>query len=641
MTMKKTDEKTVLQDSIPETSQQQNSDEKTALQELAPESASKKASLPPPAWNLTDNFFSSIDDPQIAETKKKILAYVKYLCDQKEHLPKMLAHELLEFVSCYESFIIDARHLSNFATLNLCTQRDNKEAELFEKNIGDFLEQCSNKLKWIHHSLYELPLEKKYEFLSSKKLKHYEEWLTYQLAYRPALSEAIEKAVNKMSGLSEGWHSLYKEMTSKLTFVMGKKTYTLDEITNIAYSDKDKSKRDKALKIMSDEFKKRGYIFAQTLNSIYKTEDTLTKVYYTGQDDRVHLLVDSLDLEAFANGLSREDVLSVASAVTDSYAPVSQRFYKLLAKLQGVEKLCYNDRLINPIEVKRKKIPWESCVNIVVGTLLKFNPALAAIYLPVINENLVHALPQKGKDTGAFCIRGPKPYIFLNYREDFDSVTTFAHESGHAVHHIVSHENAGILNDSTTIALSEIASEFNEKLVFNEFLSVPELSNKDRLNLLIDSVNRQIATIHRQIAFSKFELRVYRERQKGELSEDTITQIYTEEMERYLGFPLDDDAKFGWMAIPHIFNSPFYVRHYAFAGLVVNKLWQIYTQQSIDNFADLYANMLANTGIEDIDALFEPFELDITTPDFWSSAIDPISAEIDEIERLAKIEGLI
>jgi oligoendopeptidase F len=112
-------------------------------------------------------------------------------------------------------------------------------------------------------------------------------------------------------------------------------------------------------------------------------------------------------------------------------------------------------------------------------------------------------------------------------------------------------------------------------------------------------------------------------------------------MERYLGFPLQDDAKFGWMGIPHIFNSPFYVRYYAFAGMVVNKLWQVYKSGKLEDFDEKYVDMLSNTGVESIEDLLEPFGLDINSPDFWSSALEPISAEIDEIERLAKLEGLL
>ena len=394
---------------------------------------------------------------------------------------------------------------------------------------------------------------------------------------------------------------------------------------------------------MSDEFKRHGYIFTQTLNSIYKKEDVVTKIHLSEDDEYsgAEISLDALDLDGFANGLAREDILGIASAVTDSYLPISQRFYKLLAKMQGNETFQYNDRNQNPVKVASKKVSWPECVETILNTIVEFNPQMAMSGINIVNANIIHARPLKGKDLGAFCVSGDKPYIFLNYRNNLNSVLTFAHEFGHAIHHLYSHETAGMLNDNTTITMSEVASIFNEKLIFNKWITNPELSDKEKLNMLIEDVNRQIADIHRQIAFSKFELRAFHERQKGELSEERFSQIYSEEIERYMGIPLQEDAKFGWMGIPHIFNSPFYVRYYAFAGLVVNKLWQVYASGSVENFAERYLDMLSNTGLEGIDDLLEPFELDMSTPNFWTSALDPISNEIDEIERLAKKEGLL
>lgn len=592
-----------------------------------------------PEWDLS-GFFNGIDDPEIENTKKTISDTIQDLIKDKGKLFKMKDYELLTFIRKYEQIIILSRSLLYFASLNVCTQRTNQEALLFEKKIEEFTNKVSDGIGWIRHAMYSLPPEKKIEFLQSQKLRDYQEWMMCYLLLPPALSEAVSRAVRKMSSLSTGWYSLYKQMISKLNFTMGKKTYTFDEISELAHRAKDKATRNKALKVMSDEFSRHGYIFTQTLNSIYKEEDVMCKIHLYNEDED-EICFDALDRDGFANGLDRENVLSIATAVTDSYVPISQRFYKLLAKMSGKQSIDYNDRLINPIKIEERSIPWVEAVKVVIGTLLRFNTEMGTTAVEIVNGNTIHAKPQEGKDAGAFCINGSKPYIFLNYRGGYDSMIAFAHELGHAIHHIYSEVNAGILNDGTTISMSEVASIFNEKLIYNALMSGNELSNQEKLYMLIEDVNRQIADIHRQIAFSKFELRAFRERQSGELSEERFSQIYSEEMERYLGFPLSAEARYGWMAIPHVFNSPFYVRYYAFAGMVVNKLWQVYKSGEIEDFALRYVDMLSNTGLEDIDSLLEPFELDMNEADFWSSALIPISKEIDEIERLAKLEGLI
>lgn len=592
-----------------------------------------------PVWNLS-KFYTGIADPAIEETKTVLRNTVIEMNQQRHALPKFKDFELLAFIRKYEQIVEKSHDLMNFASLNLCTQRDNNEAKIFEKRTEEFVGNIFEQISWVHEAIYALPIEKKYEFLQSQKFKDYSEWLQYNLLLAPSLSEAVRKAVYKFSTITNGWNDLYKQLTSNLKFVIGKKGYTLDEISDMAHCEPNKDKRDRALKVMSEEFKKHGYLFTQTINSILKNEDVVTEIHLSREDDEP-IEYDALDLDAFGNGLDRETILSVATATTDSYVAISQRFYKLLAKLQGKEKIDYNDRLQNPIVVKEKQYSFKDCLQIVLETIGAFSFDLAVTGANIINSELIHAQPMKGKDTGAFCIRGKYPYIFLNYRGNQSSVLTFAHEFGHAIHHLYSHQSSGELNDSTPISMAEVASLFSEKLLFSRFMGEENLSNKERLHLLIEDVSRQIADIHRQIAFSKFELRAFRERQKGEVSEERFTQIYCEEMERYLGFPLQEDAKFGWMAIPHLFNSPFYVRYYAFAGMVVNKLWQAYASGAVEDFAMKYEDMLYNTGFESIDDLLAPFGLNIYAPGFWESALDPISAEIDEIERLAKAEGLL
>ena len=597
-----------------------------------------------PIWDLESSYYSGITDPAISTAKENILKNVQMLAEDKDEIPKMREYDLLAFIRRYEKVIDDIQSLYRFASLTACTDRKSTEKQLFEKQIGEFVDSVAQKIGWVHNTLYSLSWDKKVDLLESAKFKDYQEWLMCNLLLPPALNEATRKAVGKMSTLTNGWHSLYHQLTSKMSFVLDGKNHSLDEIEEVAFSDESKETRDKALKVLSDEFKKYGYIFTQTLNSILKNEDVTTQIYMDGDNDSISRVYeyDSLDADGFANGLNREQILAVATAVTDSYVPISQRFFKLLAQLQGRETINYNDRCINPVPSDNKEIPWSECLQFVCNAMMAFNPAMAMSGINVINANMIHARPMDGKDVGAFCVQGAKPFIFLNYKKNVESMLTFAHEFGHAVHHLYSIENAGLLNDNTPISMAEVASTFNEKLILNQLLASDQLTEQERLHLLVYDVSRQISTIHRQIAFSKFELRAFRERQKGELSEERFTQIYCEEMERYLGFKLEDDAKFGWMAIPHVFNSPFYVRYYAFAGMVTNKLWQVFLSQEFeDDFPERYLNMLSNTGLEDIEDLLDHFELDPNTPDFWTSALDMISNEINMIEALAKKLELI
>ena len=79
----------------------------------------------------------------------------------------------------------------------------------------------------------------------------------------------------------------------------------------------------------------------------------------------------------------------------------------------------------------------------------------------------------KGKRSGAFssgCYIG-YPYILLNYKPDvIRDVFTMAHEGGHSMHSWYSTHNNPFMQYNYTIFEAEVASTFNEELVFKYLL---------------------------------------------------------------------------------------------------------------------------------------------------------------------------
>ena len=388
---------------------------------------------------------------------------------------------------------------------------------------------------------------------------------------------------------------------------------------------------------MNRVYKENERIFTMCLNMIMKNKSN---------DDELYNMEEPVTDSLYSNNISKEDLLTMATEVVDSNIPVAHRFYKLIAKLMKKEHIGYEDYHYNPIEVDGKKISWDECVQQVLEAYEQFSPEYMAYAKEIIEAGIIDVPPRKGKTSGAYCIRGKYPYILLNFTGDPSDANTFAHELGHAVHHILSAQ-IGVLNDATPTSLSEVASEFAENLLFQQQLAKVE-NNKERLSLLISHVQGMISSIHRQIAIYKFEERAHRERKKGELSTARLNQIWREEISRCMGFDVGEEAEYMWMGISHIFSMPYYVYSYSFAGLIVNNLVEAYKHwndngelQILENFDDLYLDMLSNTGVEDFVSLLEPFDIDAEDPEFWANGISVITKYIDEIERLAKSEGLL
>ena len=589
-----------------------------------------------PEWDLSVAFYKGLDDPQIEKDKKELKKLAKEISLYRGEIENLEPYELSILLRKYETLIENSRKLTYFAHLYSDTHKTDEKASQFQSKVKEEVSRLFEGLGFIHFELNSLDGLIKYDFLDHPKLHRWIPWLQSLFAGYWGITEGMTFIINKKSLVSSSWDRLYDETCAALKFHLNGKAYNEAEIGK-KLSSKDADVRRRAMAEMNNVYRNNAHVFTMCYNMILKDKSIDDELY--DYDDPV---TDSL----YHNNISKEDLLAMVNEVVDSYIPISQRFYKLKAKLMKVDQISYADRLYNPIEVSEKKISWAECLQQVLEAYAEFSIDYATYAAEIISYNTIDAAPKKGKTSGAYCIRGEVPYILLNFSGTQDDVSTFAHELGHAVHHVLSAE-VGVLNDSTPTTLSEVASEFAENLVFKKQME-QATTDREKLALLVSRVQDMVNSIQRQVSFYKFEERTHKERKKGELSTERLNQIWREENSRCLGFDIGKDAECMWMGIDHIFSLPYYVYSYAFAGLVVNNLIKAYAEwnenrdfQIQEDFDDLYIDMLSNTGVEDFKSLLEPFGIDAYASDFWAKGLSLITEYIDEIEKLAKSEGLI
>ena len=589
-----------------------------------------------PNWDLSIAFYKGLDDPQIELDKEALKKLSKELSLYRGSIAYLEPYQLSLLLRKYEQMIELSQKLGRYAFLYSDTHKNDEAATNFEATISEKLSKYFEDLGFIHFELNGLSGYKMMEFLNHPKLQRYIPWLMRIFGSYWSLNEAAAFIIDKKSVVSSAWDRLYAETCANLKFSFNGRQLNEAEIAAKVNSP-DPEIRRKATKEMNRVFKANARVLTMCYNMILKDKRT---------DDELWGLKEPVSESLGHNHIDKEDLLSMASEVVDSYIPISQRFFKLLAKMMKVDQIRYEDRMFNPIEGPKKKISWPECMQKVLEAYGGFSIDYMTLAMQIISQGLIDVPPAKGKRSGAYCVQGEYPYILLNFTGSESDINTFAHELGHGVHHLLSAE-VGVLNNATPTGLAEVASEFAENLVFKNQLDEAE-TDKEKLRLYINRVEEMIQSVHRQICFYKFEERAHRERQKGELSTKRLNQIWREETERYLGFDVGEDCEYLWMGISHLFNSPYYVYSYAFAGLIVNNLIQAYEKwdeegefEKREDFSELYMDMLSNTGVEDFVSLLEPFDIDATAPDFWANGLKLIRKYIDEIERLAKKEGLI
>jgi oligoendopeptidase F len=115
---------------------------------------------------------------------------------------------------------------------------------------------------------------------------------------------------------------------------------------------------------------------------------------------------------------------------------------------------------------------------------------------------------------------------------------------------------------------------------------------------------------------------------------DDLAHIYLTLLREQFGRHLyvEDEFKWEWLAIPHIFASPFYCYAYSFGNLLVLALFQRYKLEGL-SFVPQYLQLLAGGGSASPQDLLTPLQVDINSTAFWQAGFKRIHALVNELEQ--------
>ncbi|MEZ5482146.1 MAG: M3 family oligoendopeptidase [Porticoccaceae bacterium] len=187
-----------------------------------------------------------------------------------------------------------------------------------------------------------------------------------------------------------------------------------------------------------------------------------------------------------------------------------------------------------------------------------------------VSQDWMHVYPSEGKRSGAYVMGAAydvHPYVLLNHTDDIESVSTFAHEWGHAMHSLLANENQPFTKADYATFTAEIASTANEVLLF-DYLREHAKSDQEKLYFIFKELSRLRGTFFRQTQFAEFELAIHEQVESGgALSGDKLNLMYGDILKRYYGHDqgvmiVDDAYTVEWAYVPHFYRN-FYVYQYA------------------------------------------------------------------------------
>lgn len=391
---------------------------------------------------------------------------------------------------------------------------------------------------------------------------------------------------------------------------------------------KDVEVRKNAFLKYHEYYQKHKNTFASLLKGNYQELEFLRSI--RNYPSALEMELDSIDVTL--------DVYQNLIAAINKYMDVNVNYQKLKKEILQIPEYHLYDTYMPIGKMKKEKYSKEQAISLVTKALNPLGKDYLKHFLSIFEAHTVDFYPNVGKHSGAYqwgCFDSPS-YVLLNFDGTFDSVSTLAHEMGHAVHSMYSKENNPYVYYSYEIFLAEIASTVNETLL--SFYMLEHAKEKEeKIYYLGEFLDKVKATIYRQTMFSEFETIMSEKMQKKEsLTEEMISDTYYALNQKYFkdSVIIDDAIRYEWMRIPH-FYTPFYVYQYA-TGLIsaiciVNDLLE-----GKKDVQEKYITFLKSGCNKNVLEILQIVDVDLTKKETFDKAFHFIDKKYQELEDLVK-----
>lgn len=372
-----------------------------------------------------------------------------------------------------------------------------------------------------------------------------------------------------------------------------------------------------------------------------KHENTLARLYAgsVSQDifeTRARGYNSCLEAALYANKIPLEVYTNLIDTVHKNFDTL-HRYYRIFQKALGTSDLRHYDVYMPFTKDINIHTTYDEAVEICREALRPLGTEYTGTLCSGLKNGWVDRYENKGKRSGAFssgCYTG-YPYILLNYKEDvIRDVFTMAHEGGHSMHSWYSSRNNPFMHYNYTIFEAEVASTFNEELVF-KYLLKNARTKDERLYYLSMRAGDILATLHRQTMFAEYELKAHELVENGTpLSAKILRKIYRELLVQYFGSAMtfEENSDMEGLRIPHFYNA-FYVYKYATGISAAMALADKVTNGGESERRDYFEFLKSGGSRYPIESL-KVAGVDMQKTEPVQKALDSFKKIVDELETL-------
>ncbi len=513
---------------------------------------------------------------------------------------------------------------------------DNQALTQQVSNLGT---KFSETVAFVRPEILEIPKEKIDRFFAEKpELKEYRMYIdNIQRLRKHTLSESEEKILASFGLSDDTPANVYNIFTNtempnpKITLSTGEEV----ELNASAFTRyRSTSVREDREKVFKAFFENHGN-YKSTLGEVLTGKVKNDFIFAKNRNYN-----SSLEYALSGNNIPTSVYESLLENINKSL-PTLHRFLDLKKRMLGVDQLHYYDLYTSIVKQVKLEFPLEEGQKHILTTLSPMGDEYVNTVQGAFNDRWIDYYPNVGKRSGAYSTGGAydvHPFILMNWNDDYESLTTLAHELGHTMHSYFSNKHQPYPTAGYSIFVAEIASTMNESFL-NKYMVAKAKNDEEKLFLLGSYLELLRTTIFRQTSFAEFELEIHKRIEAGQpLTGDELSKIYYELVKKYYGHDaghcvVDPYIAYEWAYIPHFLNYTYYVYQYstsliyaiAFSEKVLNE-----GQTAIDNYYKILkggsskfpVDLVREAGIDPLSS--EPFEL----------AMKKMNDIMDEIEEI-------
>lgn len=573
------------------------------------------------------------DEDQFDKDYEYALKLIDEMKSFKGHLTES-SSVLYDYLTKDEELTIILNNLFLYASCKNDEDVSEKESQKRYSKVLEIYSTCNEKLSFVNPELLKTDYAVIRKFLiENASLNEYKIDLERIYRYQPyVLSEKEEKLLGNLSDIK----TRFKNNFNIISNVLINLGYIRDEdgnkvkLTNGNFSkyirSKDRNVRKQAHKNKGMAYKKYANLIATDYEGSIKTDSMISKARGYKSNIEMYLFEDGVTTEVYDNLLK----------VANDNLSILHKYFDLKKDILKLDKLYPYDLSASMIDESKEKYSPSTARKIITEALSIYGDEYVNELNRLFDEKCIDFYPNKGKNSGFYeNASSRKTVVFCNYNDDFYSMSSLAHELGHAMHSYYSRKNNKEHLAYYSILIAEIASLTNEILLSNYILN-----NTDDKNLKLQAIQNILEVFADNFygtlcLGSVFEKIVHEKVSNGEtLQEEDFNKIYQSLIKEHNGKNVKELSytKYNWSRISH-FYTPFYYYKYS-----IGICGACYVAKKILNgdgkFLNKYINFLKlGDSMMPLDEL-KTIGIDLSKPYAINEAINYFNELIDKFKEL-------